>query len=149
MMLYATCGLPGCGKTTRARAWVAEDRASRARVNRDDFRDMLSGGWLGTVAQEDQVTAAAHAAVEALLRAGYDVVCDDTNLRSEHLDALREIAGRCRAGFEVWDLTGVPLQVCIERDERRGVEGGRCVGADTIRAMHDGYQRRTALQVAR
>jgi predicted kinase len=147
-MLYATRGLPGCGKTTRARAWVAKDRAGRARVNRDDFRDMLHGGWLGTVAQEGQVTAAAHAAVEALLRAGYDVVCDDTNLIPEHMDALRLIAGRCRAGFEVWDLTDVPVDVCVERDERRGLDGGRCVGADTIWAMHDGYQRRTPWRVA-
>ena len=39
--LVITRGLPGSGKTTYARAWVAEDREHRARVNRDDIRQML------------------------------------------------------------------------------------------------------------
>ena len=42
--LIITRGLPGCGKTTYARAWVAEDREHRARVNRDDIRAMLEDG---------------------------------------------------------------------------------------------------------
>ena len=68
--LYITRGLPGSGKTTRARAWVTEDPAHRARVNRDDTRTMLHGGRLGTAAQEKQVTSVRDAAVTELLKRG-------------------------------------------------------------------------------
>ena len=131
--LIATVGLPGSGKTTRARAWVAAGPHHRARVNRDDIRRMCHGGRLGTDAQEAQVTAAQHAAVTALLAAGVDVVVDDTNTRPEFRDALRRLAMVAGAEFVVWDLTGVPVEECIRRDAQR--EGSARVGEGVIRMM--------------
>lgn len=116
--LVITIGLPGSGKTTRARNWVARDPQRRVRVNRDDIRAMMHGGRLGTQAQEAQVTIAQHAAVAALLSAG-DVVVDDTNLHPEHVAALRRLAKRARADFRVWDMRDVPVGVCIARDRGR------------------------------
>jgi tRNA uridine 5-carbamoylmethylation protein Kti12 len=138
-LLIVTRGLPGSGKTTRARVWVAQDPTNRARVNRDDLRDMLHDGWLGTDEQEDQITAAQHVAVEALLRRGLDVVCDDTNLLDEYVLALRQVAEQAGAGFEVWDMTHVPVEVCIARDEERALEGGHHIGEKAIRRMHRQY----------
>ena len=52
-------GLPGSGKTTRARELVADDPRC-ARVNRDDLRMMMFGAKVNlTPAQERAVTLAA------------------------------------------------------------------------------------------
>jgi predicted kinase len=145
--LIITRGLPGAGKTTRARVWVAQDPASRARVNRDDMRAMLherwlDEQWLDTDEQEAQISAAAHAAVEALLRRGVDVVCDDTNLFDEHVQVLRHVAERSDADIEIWDMTDVPVEVCIARDYERGLDGGHYIGDKAIWRMNDEYRRR-------
>lgn len=117
--LTITRGLPGSGKTTKARAWVAEDPAGRARVNRDELRAMLHGGRLATVEQERQVTALRDAAVTALLQRGVDVVCDDTSLPQRRARELRGLAALSGAGFAVWDLTDVPLEECLRRNSLR------------------------------
>jgi predicted kinase len=134
-VLVITRGLPGAGKTTRALAWVAEDRAGRARVNRDDLRAMLHDGvWRGSDT-EGQVVAARDAVITALLRSGIDVVSDDTNLRTAAVRDLARLALACDAGFVVWDMTDVPLDVCIERDGGRE----RSVGERRIVEMHRRY----------
>jgi tRNA uridine 5-carbamoylmethylation protein Kti12 len=129
--LIITRGLPGSGKTTRAKAWVAESPLSRARVNRDDLRAMAHGGF---VRAERQITAIRDAAISALLTLGVDVVCDDTNLPGRHAQELRRLARSAGAGFEVWDLTDVDLEECIRRDADREA----MVGEEVIRDM---YQR--------
>lgn len=131
--LIITRGLPGSGKSTLAKAYVAEQPDVRARVNRDDLRDMLQGGRLGTKEQEEAVTALQHASVRALLRAGWVVVCDDTNLYAKYARAFATIAVEEGAEFEVWDLAHVPLDVCISRDAARS----DCVGEDVIRGMYE------------
>lgn len=133
--LHLTRGLPGSGKTTRAKAWVAQSPTRRARVNRDDMRQMLHGSRLGTTSQETQVTVACHAQVCALLAGGVDVVCDDTNLDGRSVAALREVAGKVGARVVVWDLRDVPLSVCVERDAAR--QGAARVGERVIRDMHN------------
>jgi predicted kinase len=137
-VLIATRGLPGCGKTTRARAWVAGDPTRRARYNRDDARIMLHGGRLATADQEKQVTVARDAAVTALLKRGVDVVVDDTTLAQRYARDLRKLAARAGADFVVWDMTDVQVEVCIERDrERTGTAA--FVGEQVIRDMHRRY----------
>jgi predicted kinase len=127
--LTITRGLPGSGKTTRAKAWVAENPAGRARVNRDDLRDLLHGGFAD---QERQITAVRDAAIRALLGRGIDVIVDDTNLPTRHARDLRRLAELAGAGFVVWDLTDVDVDECIARDKARD----RTVGPDVIRDMH-------------
>ena len=129
--LTITRGLPGSGKTT----WARERPA--ARVNRDDLRLMLHGaaGYQGWA--ERQVTVAEHAQIEALLRAGVDVVCDDTNLRHRTVRDLHDLAVRAGATFAVHDLTEVPLEVCLARDAARTDRPP--VGAAVIRDMHRRY----------
>ncbi|MEV2239606.1 AAA family ATPase [Micromonospora sp. NPDC049891] len=137
--LTITRGLPGCGKTTRARTWVAEDPTRRARINRDDYRAMFHAGRLGTQEQERQVTAARDAAVSALLRKGVNVICDDTTLPQRHARDLRRLATLAGAGFEVWDMTDVPVDTCIEWDAAR--TGPARVGEAVIRDMWNRYVR--------
>ncbi|WP_155371905.1 phosphatase domain-containing protein [Catellatospora vulcania] len=129
--LTITRGLPGSGKTT----W-AKDQPG-VRVNRDDLRRMLHGGNLGEGWAERQVTVAQRAQVEALLKAGADVICDDTNLRARVVRELADLAVDCGARVVLRDFTDVPLAVCLERDAARP-EAER-VGAEVIERFHERY----------
>ena len=130
--LTITRGLPGSGKTT----W-AKQQGGYVRVNRDELRRMLHGGPLHTGWAEVQVTLAQRAQIEALLRAGVNVICDDTNLRARVVRELAELARACGAAVVVHDFTDVPVDECVTRDAVRP-EPER-VGGDVIREMWQRY----------
>ncbi len=142
-ILYFTCGLPASGKSWWAKAWVDENPEGRARVNRDDIRRMLHRQWGGLGSQEKrratarfterQVTIAQHAQAEALLRAGFDVVIDDTNLEGRHIAELRELAARAGTVAELVDFRGVPKELCLSRNAER--TGDEHVDPDWIEKM--------------
>jgi predicted kinase len=132
--LTITRGLPGCGKTTWARAWVAEDPTARARVNRDDLRAQLHDGeWRGEPT-ERQIIAARDATITALLRRGVDVVCDETALPSRTARDLRRLAVLVGAGFAVVDMTDVDLDECLRRNATRS--GKARLPDDRIADLH-------------
>jgi predicted kinase len=130
--LTITRGLPGSGKTTWAKA-----QPGAVRVNRDDLRRMLHGGLLGVGWAETQVTVAQRAQVEALLRAGVSVICDDTNLRAKVCRELGELGLRCGANVVFRDFTDVSLEECLRRDATRPED--EQVGEDVIRGMCQRY----------
>lgn len=144
--LTITRGLPGSGKTTWARGEIATTALRAARVNRDDLRRALHGGLIGDNWAERQVTVAQKAAVTALLRAGVDVYCDDTNLRARVVREFADLAAGCGAEFEVRDFTDVPLEVCLERDAGRPED--ERVGEEVIRGMWQRYLAGHALPLA-
>lgn len=139
--LLITRGLPASGKTTKAREWVAVDPVRRARVNRDDIRAQLhdsayikqSDDAAGT---ERTIQAVRDATITALLKRGIDVISDDTNLPTRTARDLRRLAMLAGAEFEVWDLTDVPYEECLRRNNAR--EGRARVPE---KAMLDMYQR--------
>jgi predicted kinase len=135
--LVITRGLPGSGKTTYARAWVAEDREHRARVNRDDIRQMLDHGEFVTGVTEGRVIAARDALILGLLGRGLDVICDDTNLPQRTARDLARLAKRGRAALHVVDLTDVPWEECVRRDVARSDK--RSVGGPVIADMKTRY----------
>jgi predicted kinase len=135
--LIITRGLPGCGKTTYARAWVEADREHRARVNRDDIRRMLDHGEFIKGITEGRVLAARDALILGLLARGLDVICDDTNLPQRTARDLARLAKRGRAEFSVVDMTDVPWKECIERDAARADK--KPVGGPVIVDMHTRY----------
>jgi predicted kinase len=130
--LTITRGLPASGKTT----W-AKSQPGAVRVNRDDLRRMLHGGMLGVGWAETQVTVAQRAQVEALLRAGVNVICDDTNLRAKVCRELADLGLRCGANVVFRDFTDVPVEECIRRDAGRPESDQ--VGEDVIRGMFQRY----------
>lgn len=139
--LYATRGLPGSGKTYFAAAWTADDPVHRARVNRDDLRLMMDDGRFIEGVTERRIIAARDATILTLLRKGVDVICDDTNLKQRVVRDLVNLARQADADFEAVDFTGVPLDVCIERDGLRD----RQVGERVIRDMHTRFLNGRAL----
>lgn len=127
-----TRGLPGSGKTTWAKSQDGR------RVNRDELRLMLHGGWAQTRAilgGEDEISAVQFAAARALLEYGVPVIVDDTSLRTETVVRWWNLARVLDVKMEIRDFTGVPLGVCLERDVRRTAY----VGADVITGMVKRY----------
>lgn len=128
--LILTRGLPGSGKTT----WARQQKGF-VRVNRDELRIMLHGGRTGQGWAEMQVSVAQRAQVDALLRSGVNVICDDTNLRAQTIRELAELGSAAGAQVKLEDFTGVPVDVCVERDAGRPDP----VGEDVIRTMYARY----------
>lgn len=133
MRLIATRGLPGSGKTRRARRYVAECPRKRMRVSRDSFRKMFHGvRFSGLHELEEAVTVAQYATIRALLLAGYEVVTDSTWLDEGDFKRIRALAEELGAEFVVWDMRDVPPEVCIQRDADRG----SLVGPEVIMGMY-------------
>lgn len=129
-------GLPCAGKTTFAKQWVIEDPDNRARVNRDDLRLLLHTEATYQYPQEEAVTAAEHAMIESLLRAGKSVVVDNVNLRSKYVRKYMEIAHQVGAEIRVEDF-GISVDEAIMRDKFR--QHGGSVGEDVIRSFASRY----------
>ena len=137
--MILTRGLPGSGKSTWARAWVAADPSSRVRVNRDDIRYQLYGSYWGEGVDENMVTKVEDAMVKAAVDAGKSVVIDATHLKSAWITRWRRLYPNLAIqNFEV------EVADCIERDEARMARGERGVGAENIEAMAKRYHIRPA-----
>lgn len=135
--LLVTRGYPGSGKTTLARKYV-EENPNWARVNRDDIRFMLFEKYSGLNEQEDVVTIAQREMVMGLLRAGINVVVDDTNLNPRTMRGWKTICYMVDAELEVVDIT-TEAWICIERDQKRQEAGERFVGKDVIEFFAEKY----------
>lgn len=136
--LIITRGLQASGKSTRAKKWVAEDPTHRVRVERDMLRMMAHNGFWDGWNTEKLIVRFRDQLITTALRMGQDVVCSDTNLDNKTARDLRAIALRCGAKFEIWDMTDVPVEVCIERDASR-VEDMKSVGETVIRQAYEKY----------
>ena len=141
--LTITCGLPGCGKTTYARAWVAENPATRSRSNRDDLGILMHGGRFYSLTAlskdtERAITNVQFAQIRTLLLMGRDVICDDTNLNPEVVDRLRNLAAWEGAGLELVDMRDVPLDTVLARNAQRGGTAA-FVPEEVIRGIWDRY----------
>ncbi len=151
--LVIIVGLPGSGKTTRARRYVAASPLTRARSNRDEMRATAFGdaiaahGADGHRRHEDAITVAQHAQIRALLREGWEVVVDDTNLLASTVQSLVFIAWELGVRVDLWNLTYVPVETCIDNDAVRAAMGERYVGERVIREMHARWLRQRVATV--
>jgi predicted kinase len=135
--LTMTKGLPGSGKSHRAKAQVKMAQpGTLVRVNKDDIRTMLHDGkWSSK--NEKRVLQARDSMVITFLSTSVSVIVDDTNFHPSHENRLRELALWYGAEFKIDDFTDVPLHICIRQDLQRSAS----VGAAVIRKMHDQYLR--------
>lgn len=132
--LVITRGYPGSGKSTWAQNWVSA-APDRVRVNRDDIRQQMFGRPVLSSKHEGAVTVAQHSQVRALLRAGWSVVVDDTNLEYRHARAYADIAEEVGGvPFRCVDFVIDPA-TCKERAEKRRKAEGRDVPDSVIDRM--------------
>lgn len=133
--VYFMKGLPGSGKTTKAKEMLKAHPGRMKRINKDDLRDMIDGGeW--SRPKEKFILEVRNLIATKALDAGFDVIIDDTNFAAEHEEVMRGIARSREAGFEIIDLSGVSVEICIERDKGRG---NKSVGERVILDMHKKY----------
>ena len=125
-------GLPASGKSTYAKELVSKDH-NWVRVNKDDLRAMMNGGvFSGKL--EKQIVRIERKLAEDALKIGKSVVIDDTNFNPDHEEYFRRLAKMYMEEFEV-KFFDTPLEVCIERDNKRP----NGVGEAVIRKMYDQY----------
>lgn len=99
------------------------------------MRDMLHfDRRLSTHLTEQTITKACADLVRVHLRAGKQVIVDDTNLRQRHAREWATIAHITGAELEVKDLTDVPLTVCIKQNNQRAED--QRVPLEVIENMH-------------
>jgi predicted kinase len=129
--IILTKGLPGSGKSTWARAFMAEHPNAYKRVNKDELRDMLDcGAWSRDA--EIFILAARDLLVVEALKQGKHVIVDDTNFAPKHEARMREIAKQYGATVEV-KMFDTPVEECIAQDLKRT----RPVGEAVIRKMYN------------
>ena len=130
-----TKGLPASGKTTWANELLAKETGRWKRINKDSLRDMLDGGKYSK-SNENFVLEMRDKLIISALENGFHVVVDDTNLNPYHETVIRDLV-RGKALVEVKDFTDVPIETCIERDNRRA----NGVGEKVIRDMYNKWLR--------
>lgn len=131
MQLLILRGIPGCGKSTFAHQWLKEGER-RARVNRDDIRMQFFGKETGV--DENMVTQIEHMQVDSLLKSGYSVVVDDTNIRHKYIKAFVSIAKKHNAVVAIKQFD-VDVKTAKARNESRAKAGGRDVPGEVIERM--------------
>lgn len=120
-------GLPASGKTTRAEEIVS--LGNWIRVSRDSLRPMLHFGKFSN--RNESLTIEAEIIIAGeMLRRGINVVVDDTNLGSKHVEMWRGVAGLTESKFSIEQIK-TPYDECIVRDTDRE----NSVGADVIMRM--------------
>src|ERR1700733_2903706 len=130
-------GLQASGKSTWAHGWVAQDRANRVRINKDDLRTMIDKSVYTNVT-EGRILAARDMLVKGFLVAGVSVVVDKSNLKMFHVKKLARIAHQGGWDWSVKDFD-TNLETCIKRDLARHPDG--YVGAPVITDTYNRFLR--------
>lgn len=130
--ILLTRGLPASGKSTLAKAWVAENPDWRLRINRDDIRHQLFDQFWGlSRMQEDHVTLMEENMVEAAIKAKASVVVDALHLKASYIKRWYDVGNRLGVPVNVLDVP-TDVELCVLRDEQRD----RQVGEEVIRDLH-------------
>lgn len=94
-------GLPASGKTTWAMEYLRTHPDKVRRVNKDSIRRMLYG-TNGKFDDEKIVEAVRDFTIEKILSEHFDVIVDDTNLKSKNFFAICDCARRV-GDIRVWE----------------------------------------------
>lgn len=129
--ITALRGLPGSGKSTKARQYLAEATSPLVRVNRDDLRGLMyNGSGILDFDKEEAITKVERLMVENAVRSGSDVIIDNTNLRNKYLTAWNRVANALGVEFKVEDVIA-NVDDCVARDALRP----KPVGEEVIRTL--------------
>ena len=127
--LILTRGIPGSGKSTWAKAWVAEDPEHRIRLNWDDMRNMLGPYWVPSREGINKSMLWNAVNTAAYCTVPYDIVLDNMNLNpkswNEAEDWINTYNKSSHAiGIDVQYVLEfkdffTPVEECIRRDAKR------------------------------
>ena len=128
-------GLPASGKSTWAKAQVANNPGKYIRINKDMLRAMLDEShW--TKGNEKFILDTRDKLVLMALADGKHVIVDDTNLDPKHEEHLRKLVEGQGVEVQVKSFDA-DVDTCVERDAAR--VGADRVGEKVIRNMYNRY----------
>ena len=138
-------GLPGSGKSTKAKEQVLKSNCSIKRVNKDDLRAMLDVSKHSKGNERFVVQLRNHIILTAL-DMGKSVIVDDTNFHEKHEEDIRKLVKYFNEGMYGDNVPKSPVQVevkffdvspeeCIKRDLQRP----NSVGSKVIMQMYNKY----------
>jgi predicted kinase len=133
-VIFYLKGLPGSGKSTEALKMLKEFPGRYRRVNKDSIRTMMIGPDFN-FKTESMVVDIRNYAMEIALRKGFDIICDDTNLREKYYIETCNVAKRVGDVQIVEKYFECPLETCLERNRNRAAK----VPEDLIIKMHEKY----------
>lgn len=129
-----TRGLPGSGKSTWAKAWVAKSPTTRVRVNKDDLREMMHNGKFSK-GNESSIIRLEEALIIDAIAEDKSVVVDNTHLVDKHFNRINQLVKNVlKVDYEVIykDFLDISPEECIKRDLLRA----RSVGQNVIWRMY-------------
>lgn len=112
MTLFIFRGLPGSGKSTKAREM--QSKIGGRVVERDEIRFMLYGRY--TDCDEKLVTNVQDRLIEEGLRMNENVFVSDMNLRNSYVTRLIRKAWDAGVDYEIVDMTDVAFDLCVARN---------------------------------
>lgn len=144
--LILTRGIPGSGKSTWAKAWVAEDPEHRIRLNWDDMRNMLGPYWVPSREPINKAMLWNAVNTAAYCTTPYDIVIDNMNLNPKGWEEFKNwittynesshaIGIEAEYVLEFKDFF-TPVEECIRRDATRP----NPIGEKTIRDIWRRYK---------
>lgn len=144
--IILTRGIPGSGKSTWAKAWVAEDPEHRIRLNWDDMRNMMGPYWVPSREPINKYMLWAGINMAAYCTHPYDIVIDNMNLNPKGWDEVMgwvEVYNNSTHATETQTQYSIEfkdffisLDECIRRDAARS----NPVGEKAIRDIWKRYK---------
>lgn len=117
--IIVTMGIPGSGKSTFAKSWVAEDPNKRMRVNRDSLRVMLTN-YHFTKENNDVTRIVRDDIIRNVVLAGRDLIVDECNVKSVTYKEVCKIVKDLRVDAHVQEkVFYVPLETAVARNANR------------------------------
>jgi uncharacterized protein len=132
--LISLAGLPGTGKSFLAAA--IGERYPVAVIRSDEVRKVFYPAPTYATAENATVYLTSYALLEALLRDGYAVVFDATNLRRHGRRRLRQIARAAGAPYLLL-MTVSPREVVADRLRRRSAGETAAFSSDADFQVHE------------
>jgi predicted kinase len=127
--LIIICGLPGSGKTTRAK--LLEDKLRAIRLSPDDWMNALSLN-LYDEEKREKIEALQWKIAQELLALGLTVIIEWGTWGRSERDTLRVRARSLGAAVELHYLSA-PVDVLFDRIQRRGMESPPIERDDMLR----------------
>lgn len=134
---YILVGAPGSGKSTWGKK-IAQNNPNLVRLCPDEFRAKFGWGE-GDQSVSPQAFAATRSGMETALKEGKDVLIDATSMNRKSRKDFVDIAKKHNAK-KIAVVFEATRETLIERNKKRGEEGGRVVPTDVIDRMLGKYE---------